>query len=60
MNEYSDSKNIENNNEINEINEKQKDIKDKFIENMSDIINFYKILFLDERLKNIHIDIDNI
>ena len=45
MNEYSASKNIENNNEINEINEKQKDIKDQFIENISDILKKILIRF---------------
>ena len=42
MNEYSASKNIENNNEI---NEKQKDIKDQFIENISDILKKILIRF---------------
>jgi hypothetical protein len=45
MNENPASKNIENNNEINEIKEKQKDIKDQFIENISGILKKILIRF---------------
>jgi hypothetical protein len=45
MNENSDTKNVDNNNEINEINEKPKEINDQFIENLSDILKKILIRF---------------